>query len=412
MNLSLPQSPNKTKTSAINTRPTSPILIRARSPSIYYRGEMTLSPIRKLNKRRVTQSLKLKPVNHEDTSIHTLSHKYNTNPSQPIRDLIKFDSPDKVGMVAQGNGEEWVLSQDRNSFRKWYSGDWNVNRLHGVGSILNEDNGTTVFRGHFNNGKREGFGKQFSSNKLNQHVMFRGNFHNDKKHGFGAVFYDNGRLHYEGELMNGFFHGKGTLYHPVISHKKHALKIKSFEGYFKKNLKSGSGKEYDKFGNLLYEGNYLMNKRYGYGKAYHCSNNHQQGKLSFIGRFENRLKTIANGCSVPHGGAGCLYLLNGIQFISSNFNDGCVDKYLQSTMIFPDGKIIFGKFHQMSLTWISLTGIEPIDDDVVWRGNGEIIWPNGNRYVGDFRNGQPHGIHNGILTTNGLDQFQGRWKLG
>ena len=49
------------------------------------------------------------------------------------------------------------------------------------------------------------------------------------KNGYGKEYYDNGRIKFEGEYLNG--------------------------------KRNGDGKEYDKFGNLIYEGKYLDGKR-------------------------------------------------------------------------------------------------------------------------------------------------------
>jgi len=368
---------NPRETSA---RPTSPILVRARSPSIWYRGEMS--------KRRFRTPCHLQPINHRTTQL----------------DLIQLDKEDVVNMVAQGHGDEWVLANDKKSVRRWYSGEWRNNRLHGIGSILDEETGTTVFKGHFNMGKRTGFGKQFSPNKKS-HVMFRGHFVNDKKEGEGAIFYDNGRLKYEGAMHENNFHGHGVMYHPTK--EKHSQRIQMYVGQFQKNLKWGSGREYDIHGNLLYEGTFYMGTRHGYGKAYHCGQNHHQGTLSFVGRFENRL---AAKFGMPHGGAGCLYLIDGRKFISSSFHDGRVDSFAESTMLYPDGKVVVGTFHPVDVTWITRTGIEPVE--TIWRGHGLITFADGSRYVGNFRNGTPHTPKGGLLTTKGLDQFYGKWTLG
>ena len=381
-----------------NSRPR-PIHIRARSPSIWYRGEMRSPPPRSPIRKKIT----LKPLD----SRHEMHEK--------------ACEEEESDLVAWGKGDEWVLSEDSNSVRRWYKGEWKANRLDGQGTIFDEKNGLLEFRGHFENGKRQGFGKQFSTATTTR-VLFRGHFVNDKKEGLGAVFFDNGRLCYEGSLKNGFYHGLGTLYYRADN--QFSRRVASYVGPFVKNMRWGSsGKEYDQQGRLLYHGAWMLNHKVGHGRAYHtvvasasssCSEEGgEEGKkkLSFIGRFENRTPSLCGGRGVVHGGSGCLFLLDGRRFISSSFHDGSVDDLVLSTMFYPDGRVVQGHFHKINLEWITETGVEP--EKQVWRGSGTILWPNGNRYVGDFRDGVAHsGCHEGLLTTRGLDQFRGIWKNG
>ena len=56
-----------------------------------------------------------------------------------------------------------------------------------------------------------------------------------------------GYLVYEGEFLNGRSNGKGKLY------KNGKL---FYEGEFKNNSRNGKGKEYDKNGNIIFDGEY------------------------------------------------------------------------------------------------------------------------------------------------------------
>ena len=65
--------------------------------------------------------------------------------------------------------------------------------------------------------------------------------------GKGKEYYKNKRLKYEGEYLNGIINGKGTLYYENSGYI-------NYIGEFKNGEKHGLGKEYDKFGNVIYEG--------------------------------------------------------------------------------------------------------------------------------------------------------------
>ena len=57
-----------------------------------------------------------------------------------------------------------------------------------------------------------------------------------------------------------------------------------------KNKRNGKGIEFDKYGNLIYEGGYLNDKRHGKGREYY-----DNGKLSFEGEFYMNLKFNGKG---------------------------------------------------------------------------------------------------------------------
>ena len=411
---------------------------------------------------------KLEPIRRSKlplTAAQTDPMPSTTTPSTTTPSTPSTPSTD-IDLVANGKGEEWVLSDDTNSFRKWYSGIWQANRLHGTGTIYDEKNARVVFRGTFKHGKREGFGKQFSSGSSNNHhpphhhhkghatnttphsqpplqlpsivspphVMYRGGFVNDKPEGLNcAVFDGNGRVVYEGGMKRGLYHGKGVLFHAIPSTHPNvhtAPRIVQYVGQFQKNMKWGHGKEYNNQGELIYQGAWKMNARHGYGRAYHPSTSATMAKksrLAFVGRFEARLNHVCQGRGVPHGGSGCLYFQDGRRFISSSFHDGCTDPLVISTMFYPDdGRVVIGYFHKIHLDGL-VTGQTTT---TIWRGTGTILWRNGDVYQGDFRDGVPHGRggksgrgggrlgrlamndNKGMFTTRGLDQFCGQFVTG
>ena len=83
-------------------------------------------------------------------------------------------------------------------------------------------------------------------------------------------YYDNGKLKYEGEYLNGVRNGKGKEYEPsgFISEKELKQEIENFkepkeeelvyEGEYLNGEKNGKGKEYCN-GKLRFEGEYLYN---------------------------------------------------------------------------------------------------------------------------------------------------------
>ena len=144
-------------------------------------------------------------------------------------------------------------------------------------------NGELIFEGEYLNGERNGKGKEYADNKLifegeylyglrngkgkeykGNKLIFEGEYLNDKRHGKGKEYADN-KLIFEGEYLNGikwngaFYDINGNIIYEIKKGK-------------------GKGKEYDFYGKLQFEGEYLNGKRNGKGKEYDFN-----GKLIFEG---------------------------------------------------------------------------------------------------------------------------------
>ena len=119
--------------------------------------------------------------------------------------------------------------------------------------------------------------------------MFEGEYLNDKKwegkgydlknniiyelkkgKGFVKEYYNNGKLRFEGEYVNGQRNGKGKEYN-------YDSKLR-FEGEYLNGKKNGKGKEYYAKGNLKFDGEYLYNYNIK-GKLY------IKEKVEFEGEF-------------------------------------------------------------------------------------------------------------------------------
>jgi len=84
---------------------------------------------------------------------------------------------------------------------------------------------------------------------------------------------DFGNLEFEGEYLNGKRNGKG---------KEYIAGILEFEGEYLNGQKNGKGKEYNYNGKLEFEGEYLNGEKNGKGKEFYSN-----GKLKFEGIYLN-----------------------------------------------------------------------------------------------------------------------------
>ena len=165
--------------------------------------------------------------------------------------------------------------------------------------------------------------------------LYEGLFMNNKpKEGKNIKLYElDGDLKYEGDFLDGQFHGYGTLYEKSDYRQK---RISSefnniyYIGEFKSNKFNGQGKIYKNHylgKDLFYEGNFVNDNYSGKGKIYY-----QNKEIFYEGQFENN----------NIFGKGIKYYKNGkIKFQGTFSNNKCTQGIYYS----PDGiKLYEGEF--------------------------------------------------------------------
>ena len=124
-------------------------------------------------------------------------------------------------------------------------------------------------------------GKEYN---YEDNLIFEGGYLNGERNGKGKEYNRSGELIFEGEYLNGKRNGKGKEYY------RYGYII--FEGEYLNNKRNGKGKEYNLKGKLIFEGEYLNGKelkgtKYEYdNKQYKIDNtrrigNIENGKLEF-----------------------------------------------------------------------------------------------------------------------------------
>ena len=158
----------------------------------------------------------------------------------------------------------------------------------GKGYVKEYYKGKLYFECEYANGEKNGKGKEYGLNK------YEGEYLNGKRNGKGKKLDDNNKVYFEGIFFNGFMK-RGKLY----NNEEKLI----YEGEFLYN-KKWSGKGYDGNGNVTFEiingngkgieylhnntrfeGEYINGKRNGFGKEYE-----KDGKLKFEGEFKDDKK--------------------------------------------------------------------------------------------------------------------------
>ena len=214
--------------------------------------------------------------------------------------ILKFEGDYLKGKRWNGNGYS-------------YYGNETFELKNGKGYVLEYDSkGDLLFKGDYLEGKRSGKGKEYQNGKL----MFQGNYTYGIRNGRGREYFDNLRLKFEGDYLNGIiWNGKGYDYQGIevfeikngngylkeFTHKGNLI----FEGEYLNGKRNGKGKEY-KNDEIIFEGEYLNGKRNGKGKEYKINTiilerEYLNGIRNGIGKEYNYLNQHINGLKYEYG---------------------------------------------------------------------------------------------------------------
>ena len=300
------------------------------------------------------------------------------------------------------------------------------------------------YEGIIENGKPNGRGI-YSSPNGNQYI---GEFKDGKKHGHGTYTYSNGNK-YTGQWKDGKKHAQGTFIYQSGSR---------YEGEFKSDKKNGKGTLISKNGDK-YDGNWVQGKKSGLGKINFASGSifegqfkenkkHGQGTFKWkngakrSGEFkENKLWNIiefdkngkkikkwVNGIKIFDRKSKSILFLrtdNGKLVWDKNGNENIDGKYIGSlnkngipngagVIVFPDGEKYEGewknakKHGQGTFTWTNGNKYFGGWNNGKKHGVGTFLWPSGNQYEGDFKDDKRTGF--GTYIWSHGDKYVGKWK--
>ena len=174
---------------------------------------------------------------------------------------------------------------------KLFSGKYIKCEINTKGKIYNAFNNKILYEGEFYNNKRHGKGREYYDNEEGN-LKFEGEYLNGKRNGKGKEYDEFGNLIFEGEYLNDYKKtGKEYIYNKLeykgeyLNNKKWTGKGYDKIGNIANELNDGKGniREYYKLnGNIKYEGVTLNGKRNGKGKEYN-----KFGRLIFEGEYLN-----------------------------------------------------------------------------------------------------------------------------
>ena len=206
--------------------------------------------------------------------------------------------------------EGYGISIDKDGNK--YIGYWKEDSFDGNGRLISIKG--DYYEGNWSSGNMEGNGIFYSTEKKRK---YDGQFKYNKFNGRGKLIYENEKIVYEGDFINGLKEGKGIIIFGSKGKYEGEFKNDCFwgEGVFdwgdgrkysggwKKNLMDGTG-EFIYDSKNRYKGEFKENKKHGKGTYY-------QGDTYYIGDWFNNL---------PHG-EGKIYANNKV-VINGSFRYG------------------------------------------------------------------------------------------
>ena len=310
-----------------------------------------------------------------------------------------------------------------------YKGEVLDGKYEGRG-ILYDKEGYIIYDGYFQNNKYNGFGNMYQRNKL----VYEGFFENGEKNGKGILYYNSikqiyfngifeksnyikgilyepngakiyeglfinnrpkegksiklyhldGELEYDGDFLNGMFHGNGTLYEKGKYEKqgvKSEFKYLKYIGEFKCHKFNGLGKLYldhylGKY--LFYEGNFDNNIMNGNGKIYYQnkeifyegehSNNDINGKgIKYYKNGNIKIKGIfQNNICLE----GIYYSPNGLKLYEGEFKND-IPKVSKNIILYDDNtnKIYEGEINNGNYEGIGIEYCPLKEEKLLFKGN-------------------------------------------
>ena len=221
------------------------------------------------NKNLNKQKAEINEINSSNKSFTNISLIKSIYITKKV--LSYLDQKKKLNIIKYNNKLKTLLNYDIDQY-KTLSQKYIEYFKDGMAKEYLTESNTLIYEGEYLKGKRNGKGKEYYKNG---EIKFIGKYLNGKKW-TGKIYNNEGKKEFE--IKNGKGKGKEYSYNGEII----------FHCEYLNGEKNGNCQEYDtflfeySFDNLIFEGEYMNNKRWGKGKEYHGINN-----VIFEGNFIN-----------------------------------------------------------------------------------------------------------------------------
>ena len=207
-----------------------------------------------------------------------------------LKDIFSFlCKKSKYKMIIYNNKYKKRFQINIEDYKK-LSGKYVIGERNGKGKEYTLDTKLFIFSGYYSNGIKNGKGEEYYDDgklkfegEYSKGIIINGKGYNKnkniimtiEKNGKGKEIYNNEKIKFEGEYFNGE-RWNGQLY--------------DYKGKEEFEIKNGKGeiKEYNYFGELIFEGGYSNGERNGKGREYFNSEDLEKEE-NILNKKENRI---------------------------------------------------------------------------------------------------------------------------
>lgn len=229
-----------------------------------------------------------------------------------------------------------------------------------------------IYEGKFYNGKIADSGTLYFSNGN----VYQGDWKNQYRDGKGELKFANGD-NYKGDFEKGRFQGKGVM---------NFNNGDSYSGDWTKDQMHGNG-TYSYSNGDRFEGDFSIGFIHGYGTMYYFSGSQYEGNWK-----ENR----------KHGEGK--FLKSDGEVIVGFWDAGKLNSRKTNSKPLENTETFTGAVSQNE----NSSSDRDCNSEICYRGNGQFIYNDGSKWVGEFRAGKPEG--KGICYYANGDRYEGHWK--
>ena len=295
---------------------------------------------------------------------------------------------DCVGTFSFSNGDKYV-------------GEFRNDKIHGQGTFTFSKSGNK-YVGEFRNGKKHGQGTFYFAESGNKYV---GEFTDNKIHGQGTIYFARSGNKYVGEFRNGKRNGQGTFTFSKSGNK--------YVGEFRNDKIHGQGTlTFAKSGDK-YVGEFRNDKIHGQGTFYFARSGNK-----YVGEFRNGKKhgqgtfTFADG-RTKEG----IWKEDKFQYAQKIVRPTLALPLCEGSPLAITNPSEFAEWDNCRGAVIALPASEFAGDKFVGgfkngnpHGQGTYTYASGDKYVGEYRNGKKHG--QGTYTHARGDKYVGEYRNG
>ena len=147
----------------------------------------------------INKAISIKENNTKENTYKCINLKNSVKSQYIIQKIFLYlNDKQKLFMIRYNKYYNNLLEIDIEFYKK-ISGKIKIGGVNGYGKVYDLERMDLIYKGYYNNGNRNGEGKEYDCQRL----IFEGEYVNGKRHGKGIEYSYSGKLLFVGEYING-----------------------------------------------------------------------------------------------------------------------------------------------------------------------------------------------------------------